>query len=198
MTEVRWSTDDPAAVATRLRGIGLTVGSDGSVAFPGGTIQVVLGPGRHDRLELVEPAEPLGAMPPPTAHPNGVLDLLAVGLATVDRERALGDLAADGVLNLPRDPHLGATASIDRARPDLLVLEPDTESRLAATLARHGEGPAAIYLRVGTGGLDAVATDVRRRGGVVSTIRPGPLGRSMILLGGPPAGPHLLVVEDAS
>jgi hypothetical protein len=196
--EVRWSTDDPAAVASRLRGFGLTVGPDGSVAFPGGTIRVVLGPGPHDRLELVETAEAVAALPPPTAHPNGVLDLLVVGLATVDRERALGHVIADGILTIPRDPHLGATASRDRARPDLLVLEPDTEGRLAATLARHGEGPAAIYLRVGTGGLDAVAAHVRRRGGVVSTIRPGPLGRSVILLGGPPAGPHLLVVEDAS
>ena len=37
----------------------------------------------------------------------------------------------------------------------LLLLEPDTEGRLAATIARHGEGVVAVYVRA-SGGADLV------------------------------------------
>ena len=40
---------------------------------------------------------------------------------------------------------------LDLADGPLLLLEPRTEGRLAAALARHGEGPVAIYLAAADG-----------------------------------------------
>jgi hypothetical protein len=129
--------------------------------------------------------------------------LAGVVWATVELDRAAVELdqwldpAVDGRADDP-EPHLGA-----RTRPrgsaglpgDTLVLaEPSTEGRLAASLARDGEGPCAIYLRP-RGGLDAWLGEARRRGVGVSSVRVGPLGRS-VLLPGAAAGPHLIVVDD--
>src|SRR5882672_9997317 len=77
--------------------------------------------------------------------------LAGIGWATVDHERAQQEL--DGLLArdpaapslapwtaMDRDPALGAAlcqrASAGSAVPSLVVLEPDTEARLAAFLAR--------------------------------------------------------------
>jgi len=115
--------------------------------------------------------------------------LAAVGWATVDHERAQQEL--DGLLagdaaaalgpwvELERDPALGAAAwgriagpvvAGTSARPSLILLEPDTEGRLAAFLARFGEGVAVIYLGQGSA-------------------RPGE-----VLRGGRPWGPHVVVL----
>ena len=128
-------------------------------------------------------------------------DVVAIGWATVDAERvAVGAELA----SRPRDPHVGATASIlvgspglDAATeaPTVVLLEPDTEGRLAATLARSGEGPAVLYLEVGAGGLERARKAIRRRGGSSSVVLDGPFGRSTLLLGGPLRGPHLVLVE---
>ena len=74
--------------------------------------------------------------------------VLAVGIATVDRERAARSPGAPRFRPAPADATLGAFA-LAATLPDgvtLLLLEPSTEGRLAAFLARHGEGPAALYV----------------------------------------------------
>jgi hypothetical protein len=130
------------------------------------------------------------------SHANGIDDVIAIGWATVDRERFLADLGSDANEELPRDPHLGAFAirhGTTGSGPQVLVLEPDTEGRLVATLVRNAEGPAAIYFAA-HGGLDAFVADAHRRGTPVSSVEPGPFGPSVVLLGGPTWGPHLIVV----
>lgn len=112
--------------------------------------------------ELVAAAEAVRdlAVPPPE------LPIAGIGWATVDEERARAEL--DGLLTC--DPHAPALlhwAPIDRDRnlgargwarvpadsggaPALVVLEPDTEGRVAAALARFGVGVLVIYLGEGT------------------------------------------------
>lgn len=121
------------------------------------------------------------------------LPLAGIGWATVEAERALHELDArlgpdeGGVAAswtpIARDPALGArgwlrasggTAPPDAHRPALVVLEPDTEGRIAASLARFGEGVAVIYLGDG---------------------RAGP-GR--LLRGGGMWGPHVVLVGSVS
>ena len=77
----------------------------------------------------------------------------AVGWATVDIDRATADLAVEAAVDgslvrpAPDDEALGAIARrIDLIDGPLLILEPRTEGRLAAALARRGEGPVAVYL----------------------------------------------------
>jgi hypothetical protein len=92
-----------------------------------------------------------------------VLDLtrgrpLAVGWATVEIERAAPELGA--TLRIPDGRFVGAPecdtlgARCLRAEDalaagvSLVLLEPSTEGRLAATLAKLDEGPAAVWLAV--------------------------------------------------
>ncbi len=117
--------------------------------------------------------------------------LVAVGVATVDLERAagaLGGLAA----RLPDDELLGAAAGLTTA-PRIVLLEPATEGRLAATLARAGEGPAALYLEIAAPRLAEVEERLRECGGT-TTAGSGPHGPQHLVRGGPPWGPHLLLV----
>jgi GNAT superfamily N-acetyltransferase len=82
--------------------------------------------------------------------------IVAVGWATVDTERVLTTGMADlGIAASPSarfrpapdDVTLGAFARrADLGDGVLLLLEPRTEGRLAAGLARHGEGPLALYV----------------------------------------------------
>ena len=96
------------------------------------------------------------------------------------------------------DPLLGARARLRAAGglpgDAVLLLEPSTEGRLAASLARDGEGPAALYLRPAAG-LRTWAVDARARGVALSSRRVGPLGGSVLVGGGPVAGPHLVIVD---
>jgi hypothetical protein len=193
--EIRWSTADPAGLIARLRESGFAFDGDGVMPFPSATIRIEPGAGRTERLavEAGAPSAGVGVRP----HANGIDDVVAIGWATVDRERYLADLGAGSNVELPRDPHLGAFAiqhDATRPGPQVLVLEPDTEARLAATLVRSGEGPAAIYLSARRG-LDAFVADARRRDTPVTSVQPGPFGPSVVLLAGPPWGPHLIVVE---
>jgi hypothetical protein len=109
------------------------------------------------------------------------LPLTGIGWATVERERAERELepAADWV-ELERDPALGARRWLravdtggDHDVPALVVLEPETEGRLAASLARFGESVAVAYL-----GADAIT-------------------RGRLLRGGPAWGPHVVVAPPA-
>ena len=191
---IRWSSRDPEAVAGWWRGYGFTIEAARRIVFPSATLEIEPGAGGEDRLAFGDgPESPSGAARP---HPNGIADVLAVGWATVDRERFTGGARSGPLQALPDDPHLGAFVIRQGAgRPYVLVLEPETEGRLAASLVRFGEGPAAGYLRCGPGGRAAFVDDARRRGTAVSVIRSGPLGPSVVLLGGPAWGPHVLVVD---
>lgn len=197
--EILWTTRDPAALSARLRRYGLEVGADGLLAFPSAALRLISAPGRDDRLAVVNDAGDA-----PGESPNEVQDVLAVGWATVERERIVAAASAGGrsglvdVQPLPDDPHLGAyVLRIGRTTPTRLVIEPETEGRLSATLARVGEGPVAIYLSSGPGGLAGFAARARAGGALVSSVRTGPLGPSIILPGGPIWGPHILVVGAA-
>jgi len=151
----------------------------------------------------------------------GALRLIGIGWATVELERAAEDLAgAFAAARLPqpdwapaqRDANLGAstwvgTAAwfgaagpprglVDPEMPAVVLLEPDSEGRLAASLARFDEGVAAIYLLAAAeSGPDTAAgaypVDQARLGAAA----PGPLGSGHIVLARPAWGPHIIVVE---
>jgi hypothetical protein len=117
------------------------------------------------------------------------LSLVAVGWATVDAERTLAEWGTDAELSPDADlerTSLGARAwLVDPAGLAIVVLEPSTEGRLAAALARHGEGPCALYV---TAGASTVAPGGRRTA----------LGRFGVLVRPPhPWGPFAIEVDDA-
>ena len=135
------------------------------------------------------------------------LRLAGIGWATVELERAAEDLATGfrrGGAPEPtwrigvRDELLGAGAWTSAiawalpggdAWPELVLLEPDTEGRLAAALARFDEGVAAVYLAPRRGAPIEPA-DASRLGAVAA----GPLGPQRIVLARPGWGPHVLVL----
>ncbi len=130
----------------------------------------------------------LGAAPGP--HPT-----IALGWATVELDRAAAELAAE--LGLVAGAFVPAADSIvlgarcrvaDGVLPGgmpLAILEPLTEGRLAAALARHGEGPSVTWAR-------SSDTPSPRS----TSLQPGPFGRERLQPGGPPQGPFLLLIED--
>ena len=137
--------------------------------------------------------------------------LVGLGWCTVELDRAESELDpwlgprpsgvppgvevdADG---LGTDEHLGARVRLREGAglPGawMVLLEPSTEGRTAASLARDGEGPCALYLRPAVG-LDAWLDAARGRGVTASSQRDGPFG-VQVLLAGSPAGPHVIVTE---
>lgn len=128
-----------------------------------------------------------------------VVRCVGVGLATVDTERFASQLGWRMIRAAP-DLVLGAraTLALDAGIEGvhLLILEPVTEGRVAASLARWGEGPVALYLRPGAG-LAAARERVLAGGGQATpTASDGPFGRSFAVAGGLPWGPHLVFVES--
>lgn len=140
--------------------------------------------------EIVAAAEAIRATAIAVDHTLEGLPLAGIGWATVDAERAQRELddrlgsgehgAPASWLPLRRDPSLGARAWLRSAvhsshglpsgAPALVLLEPDTEGRIAASLARFGEGVAVIYLG------------------------DGPAGAGRLLPGGGMWGPHVVLV----
>lgn len=133
---------------------------------------------------------------------------LAVGWATVELDRATADLAV--ALRLPgpepfvavrRSDALGATARLAAGvGPDggsLVVLEPDTEGRLAGSLARLGEGPVAMWLAVDGPGLGLEA--LHGAGLSLSPEVDGPFGPERLVVGaGDVPGRHRLLVARSA
>ena len=76
----------------------------------------------------------------------------------------------------------------------VLLLEPSTEGRLAASLARDGEGPAALYLRPAAGLVPGLAARPRPRR---DAQRPAHRAarRLRLVAGGPVTGPHLVIID---
>lgn len=140
------------------------------------------------------------------------LRLAAIGWATVELERAAEELAeafhraglpAPDWEPAPRDPLLGASAWVSRAwwpaggtddPPAIAILEPDTEGRLAAALARSGEGVAATWLAARPADPAHAASGVVDPGRVGAPAA-GPLGRARLVLARPAWGPHVLVLD---
>ena len=124
---------------------------------------------------------------------------IARGWATVEIDRAVRELS--GLLRtaaafepVARSAVLGAScvrgpATLSDASTPLwiVVLEPDTEGRVAAFLARHGEGWAVAWLAD-----DAVQPRAPSAGS------PGPFGLETLEPGGPPRGPYRLRVSAAT
>ena len=136
----------------------------------------------------------------PLAQLAGVRPI-AIGWATVELERAELELSAALALSVgdfspaASSVSLGARCRIGSGvlgdALALVLLEPQTEGRLAATLARLGEGPAVVWLVV-----DGCAATLRSSGVITSAVRHGPLGPERLVLGGPVHGPHQLLVGE--
>lgn len=117
---------------------------------------------------------------------------IAVGWATVELDRAALQLshllaAGTGFSRAASSVILGARCRSGRAAEAglwIALLEPDTEGRLAGTLARSGEGWAATWVLAGP-------TPTQR----LSAERPGPFGPERLVLGGPFTGHDRFVVE---
>lgn len=118
--------------------------------------------------------------------------VVAIGWATVDLERASAAFGRElpagvGFEPVDDDRLLGAGCLVARptGEPAIVLLEPATEGRLAAFLARHGEGPVAVWLEA----------RLELAGGAAAA-RPkaaGPFGPER-LLAGPAGGPFALVI----
>ncbi len=211
-----WQAGDPAGLAVtlarRLDVAARPLGPDAwALSLGGDRVEVVPWraegerdvPSPEGRL-VFEPIEGGGPVPLPVS--GSPLALVGVAWSTVELDRAEAELdpwllAPDGARgdgDAPEDPHLGASARRRRtaALPGgtLVLAEPSTEGRLAASLARDGEGPCALFLAP-SAGLAAWVADARRRGVQVSARRPGPMGSAVLLPGRSVAGPHLLIVE---
>jgi hypothetical protein len=144
--------------------------------------------GLEDLRELA-----LAVAPQLAGHP-----IVALGWATVDidavRRRIEADAGFGAFEAAPRDDHLGARAVVHRpgepsGEPIEVLLEPDTEGRLAASLARHGEGFAAIWF----GPRPESGEDPPDGFGRLAD---GPLGPCRLLLGGPSWGLSVLLLEN--
>ncbi len=131
--------------------------------------------------------------------PSGPRRLVAIGWATVDAGRAarefalhLGQMKEAGFSYAPPDLLLGATCLLGRlmdpSAPSIVLLEPSTEGRLAAFLARNGEGVAVVYVASAEGPFGSESGTDRSRPGE------GPFGPERLVLGGPRLGPSVALV----
>jgi len=123
------------------------------------------------------------------------------GWATVELDRAevevtaalaeLHDLQDPRAEDAPDERVLGARCRLLRYADDrdMLLLEPSTEGRLAAALARYGEGSVALYLLVDGGAPERA----RRAGFRLSSAGRGPFGPERLVLAGPRWGPFLVL-----
>ncbi len=127
---------------------------------------------------------------------------IVVGWATVELDRAelevptaFPAMRSATPEAAPEERLLGARCrrlGFDSGR-GVVLLEPSTEGRLAAALARHGEGPLVAYL-IG----DASSTERARRAGfTVTGEHPGPLGRERLVIVGRRDGPFAVVVVES-
>lgn len=131
------------------------------------------------------------------------VQLVGIGWATVELERAARELGSQlGIdpgawVPTPRDALLGARAwsapaPVD-AGPAIVLLEPDTEGRLAATLVRFAEGVGAVYLRDPVEGRSAPAAGSSHLR--ASAVAQSALGPARLVLAGPAWGPSVLLLE---
>jgi hypothetical protein len=221
VARLRWQAGDPVALSAGLRlrlGIGRATGTgraaDAGTRFMLGDDVLEVVPWRREgegdeprgdgRLVFEPVFEELAAGVDGADDPGApaLLMLAGVAWATVDLDRAADELgpwllpADDGTVD-GDEPLLGARTRCRRttALPGSVIVlaEPSTEGRLAASLARDGEGPCAVYLHPAEG-LDAWVERARGRGVTVSARRKGSLGPCVLVPGAATAGPHVIVV----
>lgn len=151
----------------------------------------MLTPSRHLEwiVEAIAVATAIDGVPP-----------LAVGWATIDLDRAAGELVE--ALRLAPDAFEAAEDSLTLggrcriatgALPEgqaIVLLEPFTEGRLAGRLARLGEGPVALWLPFAA---SVVGKPVAKPGGISA----GPFGSERLLAGGPAQGPYRFLIVSA-
>jgi hypothetical protein len=134
--------------------------------------------------------------------------IVGIGWATVDLERAAADLelagadiASPGAMFEPGvgDDLLAAASLVGRpvGQPVVILLEPISEDRLAAGLARRGEGPLALYVAPVHGSL-GTSLDRLAAAGIRTRTGQGPVGEAALVLGRPAAGPQLILVAVPS
>jgi hypothetical protein len=142
-------------------------------------------------MSVEPPVEPVLARLLPA---GGEPLVLAVIWATVDADRVLAGIGLPAEA-LADDTLLGAAVRLVRpldGEPIALV-EPTTEGLIALTLARSGEGPVGQYV-LAAGGLAGLVARAVAAGIDVKTADKGPFGPSALVLGGPVAGPHVVLV----
>ncbi len=135
-----------------------------------------------------------------------LLVVLGVGWATVDLDRAVGDLAASQGIAADAGPDrpdaiLGARwrSFTDLAGTiALVVLEPSTEGRLAAALARRDEGPAVLYRGPAAGPAGASFLSGLVGAGVRMQFGESALGSGGLVLGRPLGGPQVVLIAVPS
>jgi hypothetical protein len=141
--------------------------------------------------------DPAGAVRLDWLDPAADLEVLAVIHATVDLERALVERGASpgGAAGSVPDELLGArVVVVGEGSARTAVAEPSTEGRLAATLARHGEGIVGSYLR-GPFPLADMRTRAAAAGIVLSRPAAGPFGDEVIVVGARLGGPQVILVD---
>jgi hypothetical protein len=128
----------------------------------------------------------------------GAVDVVAIGYATVDLDRAAEEarstIARAGPAEAADDPLRGARCRLltGTTGPLIVLLEPYTEGPLSGALARFGEGPIVEYvITAAAPGARAAAAGIR-----LSSAADGPFGRSRLVVGGPRWGPYLIVLDD--
>ena len=122
--------------------------------------------------------------------PSGSVAFPATGAAPGSARDELRD-ARNDLRDELRDELLGALARVIRTtdQRDVVLLEPFTEGRLAAALARHGEGFAVLYLIADAEAL----VRARAAGFVLSSVGLGPFGSQRLVVEGPRWGPFLVL-----
>ena len=194
---IRWHAPSLQGAVEQFRAHGFRVefpadGAHVSVArvlLSGAALELAADHGRRGgRLEVGEVVDVAEATEGPEERAAEPLPrLVAIGWATVDIDRVVA-ASGEATLELGADRLLGARAVLLGDGP-IVLLEPDTEARIASTLARHGEGPVAIYVA----DLPGVAEIGRVAAG--TPVAAGPFGRSVLLAPAPLHGPHLVLCD---
>jgi hypothetical protein len=142
------------------------------------------------------------------APPVPVARLHALGWATVELDRAERELSADlglasgAFIEAPDSGVLGARCRVALdtfpGGVALMILEPVTEGRLSAALARHGEGPLAAWFVLDASDAAMPPSTVAPAGPLAPAARAGPFGPERIAPDGAIRGLHRLLVGDGA
>ena len=157
----------------------------------------------------------------PSDSPTSAARFLALGWATVELDRAASSWPDVRWEAAPRESLVGARSLVGRARIradappvgpvpadaaradpvpadviTIVLLEPDTEGRLAASLARHGEGPAVIYVRAPLATTSVMPARLARLG-IRARAGTGPFGPEWAVHGPLASSPTLVMVPEA-
>jgi hypothetical protein len=196
-----WRHPAPDDLADALRALGFEplakAGPEGYVASLGRARLEIVPADGLEGLSFTGGPSPIPALLPTRLRPgeprppSAAPGIVAIGVATVDVARLALELFDDPAPADVLEPVLAARGLAARSgEPRLIVLEPAAEGRLAAALARYGEGPVALYLRPLRPIGEKFATRLGRA-------RAWPLGGAARLWRPErPWGPFLFVVED--